>query len=449
MRPTPPLHRRPPRPRRSACAGLLPLLLAALALPGCAPEPERGRVLLVGIDGATLRIAEPMLRAGRLPNLERIARAGVFGPLQAHFPLVSPRIWTSIATGKLPRHHGILGFAHPTPDGDRALYVSTDRRVHALWNIASQRGRTVSVVNWWSTYPVEKVKGVLVSDHLISMDLEGRRELTGAEIRERGPIVHPEEWAARVEALREFEGSLTGLPDPFRDRDAFPRWVKPDRLSLRWRNDELVLRIALAVEEALHPDLSMIFFPGIDRVSHVLWASVEPEEAYPDAPLTLEPEHRAAMAGALHAYYEYTDAGLGLLLEHFGAEDLVMVVSDHGFEADIPIFGLTGGHTTAAARDGVIFARGPGIGAPERPRPVSVNDVAPTILAWWGWPVAEDMDGEPADFLREAPEIARIATYDTQPIERAADAPSGAEDEILEQLEALGYLEHGGSGDAE
>ena len=44
------------------------------------------RVLLVGIDGATLRVARPMIRAGRLPHLARIAQQGVYGPLQAHLP---------------------------------------------------------------------------------------------------------------------------------------------------------------------------------------------------------------------------------------------------------------------------------------------------------------------------------------------------------------------------
>jgi hypothetical protein len=73
---------------------------------------------------------------------------------------------------------------------------------------------------------------------------------------------------------------------------------------------------------------------------------------------------------------------------------------------------------------------------------VSVNDVTPTILAWLGLPIGDDMQGRPAAFLAVEPaRIARIPTHDTRPIERLGDAPSGAEDTLLEHLRSLGYLE--------
>ena len=78
------------------------------------------------------------------------------------------------------------------------------------------------------------------------------------------------------------------------------------------------------------------------------------------------------------------------------------------------------------------------------PEPVSVNDVTPTILAWLGLPVAADMDGKVTSFLRGGA-AEEIATYDTTPIERVSTVPSGAEQAILEQLRALGYLEDGGA----
>jgi len=50
------------------------------------------------------------------------------------------------------------------------------------------------------------------------------------------------------------------------------------------------------------------------------------------------------------------------------------------------------------------------------------------------------VDGRPASFLG-AIEPETVATWDTAPIDRAEDVPSGAEGAILEQLEALGYFE--------
>jgi len=92
--------------------------------------------------------------------------------------------------------------------------------------------------------------------------------------------------------------------------------------------------------------------------------------------------------------------------------------------------------------NGVIFARGPDIVPPKDGRPVSVNDVTPTILAWLGLPIGEDMDGKPASFLAvDAAEIARVPSYDTRPIERLGGGPSGVEESMLEHLRSLGYME--------
>lgn len=416
-------------------------LLAAVLCLACGGESEpRGRVLLVGIDGATLRVALPLMRDGKLPNLARTAQEGIFGPLHSHIPLVSPRVWTSIATGKSPRHHGILSFARKGADGEPRLYQSSDRKAHALWNIVSDAGRSVAVINWWTTYPLEKVRGVIVSDHLLAREIQGRRNLTGAPVVEAGPIVYPEAWGDRVQALSKAVEPLTDIADPFLDRAGFPEWARPARLSQRYRDDEQVMRIALEIERELHPDLLMVLLPGIDRVSHRLWGALEPDSAYP-RPL-FSPGQREVAAKALRRYYEYSDALIGRLLERYGPDDLVMVVSDHGFEAGAGFMFLTGQHKSEEALRGVIFARGPDIAPTKDKRPVSVNDVTPTILAWLGLPVGEDMDGEPATFLAvDAAEIARIPTYDTQPIERLDAVPSGAEEALLEHLGSLGYLE--------
>lgn len=418
-------------------------VLALALATACARDtaPSRGRVLLIGIDGATLRIARPLMNEGRLPNLTRMARSGYFGPLRSHFPLHSPRIWTSMATGKAPAKHGIEGFVYADERGVTRLYLSTDRVTHALWNIVSDAGLRVGVVNWWNSYPVEVVNGVIVSDHLLSRDFEGRRKLTGAAPVASGPITYPLEWHQRVRTLLESPEALTEVDDPFADAGSFPDWLESARLARHYRGDAAVTRIALDVERELHPDLMMVFLPGIDRVSHFAWAAVEPESAYAE-PLPMTPAERRALRQALERYYEYGDALIGLLSAGYGSGDLVLVVSDHGFEAGRTIGALTGTHETARAQNGVVYAAGRDVGAPRQARPMSVNDVTPTILAWLGLPVGEDMDGQVASFLH-VEHVTTIASHDTAPIERLAGGASGAEPEILEQLHALGYLEHG------
>ena len=152
------------------------------------------------------------------------------------------------------------------------------------------------------------------------------------------------------------------------------------------------------------------------------------------------PSEREAGSTALYTYYDYADALIGKLAEGYGPNDLVIVVSDHGFEAGQALMLLTGVHESEKSINGVLFARGPGIPAGDSTGSVSIRDVTPTILAWLGLPVADDMDGRPAAFLRrEASE--RIASYGHLAIERVSQAPSGVEDEIIEQLRGLGYVE--------
>jgi predicted AlkP superfamily phosphohydrolase/phosphomutase len=251
--------------------------------------------------------------------------------------------------------------------------------------------------------------------------------------------VSPPEWEERVLALLAEEGAPGGWRDPFRHNRDLPRGADLEDLSEAFRTDAAVTRAALAIEAATRPRLLMVFLKGIDRVSHRLFPALEPPEQIPPS-LRLGPAERDAAAEALRAYYAYTDALIGLLAERFAAGDLVMVVSDHGFETRVRRGVLRGEHRSASAEDGVVFARGRGIRAGARSDGMSVLDVTPTLLAWLGLPVADDMDGAPAGFL-EAGRVARIATYESKPVARGAAAPSQLEPEILEELRELGYFE--------
>jgi predicted AlkP superfamily phosphohydrolase/phosphomutase len=433
------------------------VLLAALSLLACSGgSGERRRVLFVGLDGATLRLIDPLLEQGRLPHLAEIARSGVSGPLRSEPPLLSPRIWNTVATSKPPAEHGILGWVWLDDSGTPRLYTGNDRKVHALWNIVSDADLRVGVVNWLTTQPPSKVNGVVVSDHMFpamvdwSMDFSWwatRLQYPNASLPLVSPghhvsFAYPPEWMARVAALRDVTDPLTQIADPFAGDAVRMGPSRSAELSLHYRADEFAARVALAVDEAVRPDLLMVYLPGIDKVSHHLWRSVEDQRLYPEA-LRRPPELRAVRARALESYYEFVDALLGRLLEGFAASDLVMVVSDHGFEAEViesPTAILTGGHSSPLVADGILFARGRGVWRGERVFSTSIYDVTPTVLAWLGLPVGEDMQGRVAHFLEARP-VATVTTHDVRPVERLGGASPEVEDAIVEQLRGLGYVE--------
>jgi predicted AlkP superfamily phosphohydrolase/phosphomutase len=197
------------------------------------------------------------------------------------------------------------------------------------------------------------------------------------------------------------------------------------------------MQVALAVEESEHPDLLMVFLPGIDRYSHWLWGGIEPLDRY--APELRPTQEQNDLAGQiLRRYYDYTDALIGPLIDHYGEDDLVIALSDHGFERSVADREHPGNHVTAESGDAVLFARGPHVS--RKREEVNVLDVTPTILTWLGIASGQDMPGRANAFL-EMQAAERVATHDNGTIERLPLVSSGKEEEILDQLKALGYIE--------
>lgn len=427
------------------------VLIAALGISAlaCAGEERRPRVLLIGIDGASPQIVERMMQKGRLPHLRRIAEAGTWGPLRSSFPLLSPRVWTTIATGKRDDKHGIHGWIRPIGEDRARLFNSTDRKGLALWNMLSSSGRSVAVVNWLVTHPPEIVDGVMISDHAFPNQARGqgrigklfagkRAFVAPPEAGEAGATTHPEAWAGRILSQEHLTNRPSSMPNPAAGDADFKFQDLVSGYQQFYITDQQIASVTLEVEAEQRPDLLMVLFQGIDRISHGLWAGFEDPAEYQPG-LRFSPAQTERAREAMESYYEFTDDLIGLLVSRYAEDDLVLVVSDHGFEA-VGKGRLTGGHNSDSSLNGVIFARGRHVRAGPVGETLRIVDVTPTVLTWLGLPVARDMDGKPAAFLDLEP-VETIATWDTVEIERASSSASGADEVILDQLKALGYVE--------
>src|SRR5437667_5089809 len=148
------------------CVGVSVAFLL-LFLQGCRSQSSAGRVVVLGFDGMDPQAVDLLMSEGKLPNFAKLRQDGAYGRLLSSKPLLSPVIWTTIATGKTPDQHHIGHFvAVNQTTGEQLPVTSRMRRVKALWNILSDTGRTVDVVGWWASWPAETVRGSIVSDHL-------------------------------------------------------------------------------------------------------------------------------------------------------------------------------------------------------------------------------------------------------------------------------------------
>jgi predicted AlkP superfamily phosphohydrolase/phosphomutase len=86
------------------------VLLPAIALSWCLASVAAARVLVVGVDGGSWNVIDPLLAAGELPHLAELIERGVSADLATVEPVTSPVVWTSIATGRGPEAHGVTDF---------------------------------------------------------------------------------------------------------------------------------------------------------------------------------------------------------------------------------------------------------------------------------------------------------------------------------------------------
>jgi hypothetical protein len=408
------------------------LACVAVVLAGCAERPRAGvSVTLIGIDGAAWRVIDPLLAAGEMPNLARLIAAGVRGPLRSQLPLVSPPVWTSIATGVSPQRHGIRDF---TTAGRIAM--SLDRRVPSLWTMASASGLRSAVVGWWATYPAERIDGVVVSERALKLREEDLRVVLGER---RGDaklanLVHPPELLPKLEGI---------LAAPSPDEG-------PLAEATRMRTEDAsVARTLLRLRQIAGPfALEMALLRGVDVVSHHFWRFYEPEAAAYTAAERPTQADTEAYGRIVPDHYRFVDGLLGELAAP-SEEHVVVVLSDHGFEAGHQPFGdgaVFGTHKSEAALYGILVAAGGPVAAGRRVEGATILDVTPTVLHLLGLTIPAGLEGK---VLRDALDSRWIESNPVREGPALADLPVTApltgdhaiEERLHDELRALGYVE--------
>lgn len=131
--------------RRAAIA------VAALLTATCEQQRNKPFVVLIAVDGATPETLSELRSQGKLPEIDRLIRAGAWGPMEslAARRLLRPRprrgywspiVWASIATGKVPEKHGIVDFLLPVPGTSFAWIGSDDGSPEATLRVPELSG---------------------------------------------------------------------------------------------------------------------------------------------------------------------------------------------------------------------------------------------------------------------------------------------------------------------
>ena len=411
-------------------------------------SPSRpGRVLLVGWDAADWQVIHPLLDAGQMPSLQRLVEGGALGNLHSLQPMLSPILWTSIATGKRADAHGVCGFVEPLPDRSGVRPVGTrTRRCKALWNILSQNALRSVVCGWMASHPAEPVRGAMISNAFSVPSATATPERWSVAEGSVQPPALAEAFAELRVHPREIDGAWLQqfIPRAAELDQSHPAVQRRLELLAR-RLAETVSVHAVATEllETQPWDFGTVYYECIDAVCHEFMPYHAP--ALPEVP----PEEAALYGEVVNTVYRFHDAMLGRLVELAGPEAHLLVVSDHGFESGVR---RPRGQVEPARwhrAQGIFVLHGPGVRADATVEGATLLDIAPTVLTLFGLPVGEDMAGKTlVSAFVEPPTVSRIPSWEDEPGEdgRLPAAAGGEEDPavaaaVLAQFVALGYLE--------
>ncbi len=296
------------------------------------PASPHPNTFVFGLDAGTWTILDELMANGDLPNLRRLREEGVSGTLRSEIESSSPRVWTTIATGKTPSKHGVVDFFCTQNDN------LTTRRV---WEILQAQGYSVGLFQWLVTWPPDPFDPFVVPAWMA-----------------RGPETHP----AELSFIKELELAFqTGEFDQWRAQREWPTLLTRLRdwgvgylrhglrmptlcaaLSQAWtaatspswelqygakRTLQLLLNgdVYRELYRRHQPDFSAFICYGTDNLAHKFW-----QYHYPDD-FAIPHGAAAPFANLLTDYYRAADALLGEVLALLPADTTVAVVSDHGF----------------------------------------------------------------------------------------------------------------------
>ncbi len=264
------------------------------------------RVLLIGWDGADWRILDPMLEAGILPNLGALIDRGARGVLRSTIPNHSWAAWPSFLTGVEPSNHGVYDIFEKELGARKSLPV-TYRSIKQKTMLAdlAAAGCTTVMTNLPLTFPPPRIDGKIVA---------------GGVLPKWRPFTHPESLG------RELEDA--GAPFPINGMSWTTFRNRPEPFLRETRElTEARTKANLHLLDTTDWRFASLIYVATDRVQHCLDGYVAPD--HPDF-VSLSQER---LAERVRDVYRLLDDGLGSILERARDDDLVLFVSDHGFQS--------------------------------------------------------------------------------------------------------------------
>lgn len=296
-------------------------------MPNTTFNPKTRRILFVGLDCATYWIVEKLVAEGRMPNLAHLMENGVTFHTETEEPVVSPVVWTSIASAKSPEKHGVKSFNAS----------SNSVRTKRIWDVFLEQGSSVGIMGHFVTWPPAKVNGFMIPD-LLALDeqtypeeLSFLRKLT--EANKGGKQQNAVELLTYTLRALKYGARLSTLGAAMLEmlrKKVSQRPMIEAQFEVRVLKQRLYSDIFVRLCRWYQPQYAYFHNHLIDTSSHIFWKYLEPEK-FGD----VSEEDVQKYGDSLFKAYEHADATLGKIARLADSGTLIVVASDHGAKAAV------------------------------------------------------------------------------------------------------------------
>jgi predicted AlkP superfamily phosphohydrolase/phosphomutase len=259
------------------------------------------KILVIGLDAATMDLIEPWQAAGHLPALARLIEEGSSATLLSTPNMHSASAWTSILTGLNPGRHGLFVFSdRDFATGRQVFFKGSDRAGETIGTNLARRGLTAGFLNVPMTYKAECGPGGFMVSGLDAPSLD-ENAFSPAALRA--------ELLGKFPDYRFTPAGLGDLMSAGRVEDAIGAWLKLT---------EIQTSAAEYLIDSRPTDFFMTVYTASDWAGHNLWRIAS---------------ERGRGNEALLSIYRALDQAVARLLERTTSDTQVYVISDHGMGA--------------------------------------------------------------------------------------------------------------------
>lgn len=282
------------------------------------------QTLLIGLDGATFDVLDPMMQSGAMPFLKSFFADGVRANLRTIVPPLTPPAWTSLVTGRKPGQHGVFDFFRMESTESRHIRFFTSHDVHCetIWSIASGNDLRVTSLNYPGMFPAPRINGTVVPGWVPWKQL--RLACWPQDLFERLKTIsgfNPRELAMDIKLE---EKATEGCSD----HEEYAPWIQMHiRREQNWYE---IFRHLTAEDPA---ELTAVLFDGVDKLQHLCWRFIRPEDATP-----LQEEWEFKIRELCIDYFRSLDQIMERMCATVGREATVLLASDHGFGPTYNVF---------------------------------------------------------------------------------------------------------------